>query len=169
MVAYLFILSVLIRVNSSHQSIKKENWTVFAFLWHAINEAFQCNPAAEDSLNWDKIRQMNQISNFSSFYLLSCFFFLLKYRRYFNRFSIVLIQIIQLESMKWQWLTHEIHMKWQYIENESKTSKIIFKIISYTILTRTQNPLIKWKRVMLVAIIAINCNTNIAEIIVEIP
>lgn len=130
MVAYLFILSVLIRVNSSHQSIKKENWTVFAFLWHAINEAFQCNPAAEDSLNWDKIRQMNQKSNFSSFYLLSCFFFS-KYRRYFNRFLVVLIQIIQLESMKWQWLTHEIHMKWQYIKMNRELPKLFLKIISH--------------------------------------
>lgn len=130
MVAYLFILSVLIRVNSSHQSIKKENWTVFAFLWHAINEAFQCNPAAEDSLNWDKIRQMNQKSNFSSFYLLSWFFFS-KYRRYFNRFLVVLIQIIQLESMKWQWLTHEIHMKWQYIKMNRELPKLFLKIISH--------------------------------------
>lgn len=46
-------------------------------------------------------------------------------------------------------------------QNESKTSKII----SY----ETQNPLIKWNRAMLVAIIAINLNKNIAEIIVEIP
>lgn len=47
--------------------------------------------------------------------------------------------------------------------------KLFLKIISYDILTRTQNTLIKWNRAMLVAIIAINLNKNIAEIIVEIP
>lgn len=60
-------------------------------------------------------------------------------------------------------------MKWQYIKMNRELPKLFLKIISYDILTRTQNTLIKWNRAILVAIIAINLNKNIAEIIVEIP